>query len=240
MIPVSLADLQTLAKNAGPIAKKYWREIALAALAALLAFAVWQNTQARKELTVERAESTSLSAALTETRTELSMRETLETQALRRVSTLETKLAIAEKRIKTIEPMLLGGKIVYRTTETSDTTTEASSQEKAIMELRLQRVVEERDLARTEADSKTLQLSETRERIRTLETTTASAQHWQATLGIIAGGPASGTWVGGLGAKLGLRGLNPGILVQYPVAGGAAGNAPLNERPIMGSISLDF
>ncbi len=228
---------------AGPFLKKYWREAVIAALAASVALCIMHGREITKTLTVEKAETASLTTSLVETRSELAMRESQVTQAESRTQTLEQQLHMAQTTSKISTPVLIGGQVAFETREQSGTITDSSSQEKAITELKVQAITQERDQALLSRDSKAAQLIESQEKIKQLETSKPGMRHWLATWGNAVGGPASGTWLGGLGYQLEAGGYNLGILIQYPVIGGpegGPGRRAMEDRPVVGGFTFNF
>lgn len=166
----SLTDCIDFVSAAGPAAKKYWREIALGLLALGLLVTLSSRKETIKKLTVETEKRTTTETNLRETREALAMRETQVTQAETQTHTLEQRLHNAESRTRIEKPVLLGnGTVANETTEVTTSTTDTESQERSFMELRLQRLTEERDLALSTIDTKRAESKVLAQRITELE-----------------------------------------------------------------------
>lgn len=226
------------------IALKYWREAGIIILALLLAGALFSHRETKSELITLKADL-AISEQL-EIKNETTVRDQstrLETARVQ-LSQLSERLSRAERTTRTSEPvMLANGTVAYRLLEETQMNLESASEEKGFLELRYAREVEAHEQTALTAEAWRRTIAEQREEIRKLETSRPATKHWLASLQTDMNGAAAGTWWGGVGAMMNLGGLNGGLLVQVPVAGGPTGgpaDKPMGERPVLGGFVANF
>lgn len=230
---------------------------AVAVLLALLAtFQGCAAREVRKQLQVTEAKLEKVDDELTEkSRTVLQQSEQLQLAASQSRQ-LKEKLSQALKRIQ--EPALDGagqpirnsdGTVAYRTTEESSS--DATRDELDVFQLRLQREAQARQEAELLAEQRRQAYVESRAELKQLEQSRPPYRHWTAAMGPTIGAGDGGAWWGTLGYTANIAGLGIGPLISYPLApidvfmdgrglGGGPASKPLNERPFIAQIRVDF
>lgn len=229
---------------AAAFAKKYWRELLILVLALSLAGAVGVQKQTSKKLAEVTKLHTEAVTTLAEAQSVLTSQETRTMQAEDQVHILTERLQVAQSTTKKSTPVLLAnGKVAYQTDEESNSTSDSTSEDRSIMELRLQRESKLREDAELRVEEQRQLLQDEMQTVKMLESSGPAFKHWLVSGSMISGGPASGTWVGGLGWQMNLGAWGLGVMGQVPVAGGPAGgpaSLPLNERPWTGGLTASF